>query len=101
MTYAIPHAFYGSVTTNGNPAPIGTRVEAIGEGVIPNSPGNPITVTDPGQYGGLGALDPKLVVQGNIDDGTVLTFYVDGVCAEERAAWHSGEVTQLNLTVLG
>ena len=104
MTYAsippLPHAFYGSVTINGSPAPIGTRVEAIGEGVIPNTPGNPIMVTDPGEYGGPGGLDPKLVVQGDIADGTVLTFYVDGVYAEE-VAWHGRDVTQLNLTVLG
>jgi hypothetical protein len=43
-------------------------------------------------------MGPKLVVQGNILDGTIITFYVNGVQAEQTAEWHSGEVTELNLT---
>ena len=95
----LPHAFYGTVEINGNPAPIGTQVEARGEGVVTGIAGNPITVTEAGKYGGPGGLDPKLVVQGDIEEGASLTFYVNGLAADQTAEWHSGEVTELNLTV--
>ncbi|MCL0053263.1 hypothetical protein M1M86_02120, partial [Dehalococcoidales bacterium] len=74
---ALPHAFYGYVYINDAPAPPGTIVEARGEGVI-RTEYNPIITTEPGKYGGPGALDPKLVVQGNIEEGTIITFYVNG-----------------------
>jgi len=86
------------VEINDEPAPDGTLVEARGEGVQTPVQGNPIEVTEPGKYGGPGGLDPKLVVKGDIEEGTTLTFYVDGVAAE-TAEWHSGEVTELPLSV--
>ena len=50
----IPHSFYGAVEMeiNGEPAPVGTQVEARGTGVLTGVSGNPITVTQAGQYGG-------------------------------------------------
>ncbi|MCL0046603.1 hypothetical protein M1N18_01320, partial [Dehalococcoidales bacterium] len=95
----LPHAFYGAVEINGEPAPVGTQVEARGAGVKTGIAGNPITTTEPGKYGGPGALDPKLVVQGNIKEGTIITFYVNGVSTGQTATWHSGEVTRLDLSV--
>jgi len=94
----LPHAFYGTVDINGDPAPIGTQVEAQVEGVVTGE-GNPITVTEAGKYGGPGGLDPKLVVQGEIEGGATVTFYVDGVAADQTWEWHSGDVKELNLTV--
>ena len=94
----LPHAFYGTVKINDGPAPVGTLVEARGEGVETPIQGNPTEVTEPGKYGGPAGLDPKLVVQGDIEEGTTLTFYVDGVAAE-TAEWHSGEITELPLSV--
>jgi hypothetical protein len=94
----IPHAFYGTVEINGDPAPIGTTVEARGEGVVIGE-GNPITVTEAGKYGGPNPSEPKLVVQGDIDEGTTLTFYVDGEAAEQTAEWHSMGITELDLSV--
>jgi len=41
----LPHAFYGAVEVNGEPAPAGTQVEARGAGVLTGVLGNPITVT--------------------------------------------------------
>jgi hypothetical protein len=102
----IPHSFYGAVEINGGPAPVGTQVEARGAGVQTGVPGNPITVTQAGQYGGPGGFDPKLVVQGQVVDGTPIEFYVAGVraqCAvpggpwQESCPFHSGAVTELNL----
>jgi len=96
---ALPHAFYGAVEIKNNPAPIGTIVEAIGTGVKTGIAGNPITVTEAGKYGGPGGLDPKLVVQGDIEEGAPITFYVNDVSTGQTAEWHSGEVTELPLSV--
>ncbi len=105
----MPHAFYGSVTINGTPAANGTVVEARGEGVLTGIEGNPITVTEAGKYGGPDGSDP-LVVQGDITDGTSLTFYVNNVTAQcydvqaggewlDSYPFKSGNVTILNLKV--
>ena len=96
---ALPHAFYGTVEINDNPASIGTTVKAMGPGVRANIAGNPITVTETGKYGGPGGLDPKLVVQGDIEEGTTITFFVNDVSTGQTAEWHSGEVTELPLSV--
>ncbi|MCG2769498.1 MAG: hypothetical protein L6435_14125 [Anaerolineae bacterium] len=105
---SIPHAFYGVVQVNGEPAPVGTQVEARGTGVRTGIEGNPITVTEAGRYGGPGGFDPRLVVQGTIEDGTPTEFYVNGIraqCAEPGGQWldsypfKSGGITELNLRV--
>ncbi len=106
----LPHAFYGSVTINGTPAANGTVVEARGEGVLTGIAGNPITVTEAGKYGGPSGFDPKLVVQGNITDGTSLTFYVNNITAQcydvqaggewlDSYPFKSSDITVLNLKV--
>jgi len=106
----MPHAFYGSVTIDGTAAPIRTVVEARGTGVSTGIEGNPVTVTETGRYGGPGGFDPKLVVQGDITDGTNLTFYVNNVTAQcydvqaggewlDSYPFKSGDVTVLNLKV--
>ena len=104
----IPHAFYGVVEVNGEPAPAGTQVEARGAGVRTGIEGNPITVTEVGRYGGPGGFDPRLVVQGSVEDDTLIEFYVNGVraqCAEPGGQWldsypfKSGGITKLNLRV--
>ena len=96
---ALPHAFYGTVEINDNPASIGTTVKATGPGVRTNIAGNPITVTETGKYGGPGGLDPKLVVQGDIEEGATITFFVNDVSTGLTTEWHSGEVTELPLSV--
>lgn len=95
----IPHAFYGELMINGALAPIGTIVEARGNGVMTGIDGNPIITTEVGMYGGPVTFDPKLYIQGNITEGTILTFYVNGVAANETAGWHSGQVSELNLSI--
>ena len=98
---SLPHAFYGAVEVNGSPAPVGTEVEVRGEGVQTGVGNNPVTVTAAGSYGSSNPLEPKLVVQGDIADGTTLTFYVNGVPTGQTAVWHSGEVTELDVSVTG
>jgi hypothetical protein len=101
----MPHAFYGDVTIDGAPAPIGSSIEAHGLGVIISpAAGNPRTTTQQGRYGGS-ALS-NLIVQGTIPPGTHIEFYVNGVqaqCATPGGLWEwwypysSGMTTQLNL----
>jgi hypothetical protein len=95
---SLPHAFYGAVMINGSLAPAGSQVEVRGEGVQTGVSNNPFVTTAAGMYGGSNPLAPKLIVQGSITEGATLTFYVNGVKAAQTAAWHSGEVTELNLT---
>jgi len=61
-----------------------------------------------GLYGGAGGLDPKLVVQGDIADGTAIYFYINGVqaqCAVPGGSWQAsypfvtGDKTELDLIV--
>lgn len=94
----IPHAFHGKVRLHDSPAPIGTRVEARSEGVRNDIKGNPVVTTKAGQYGGADPMEEKLIVQGNIAEGAMLTFYVNGLFAGQ-SEWHSGEVTKLDLFV--
>ncbi|KKM66699.1 hypothetical protein LCGC14_1478560, partial [marine sediment metagenome] len=96
---ALPHAFYGSVTVNGAPAPPGTSVEARGTGVMTGIEDNPTVTTVSGIYGTSDPFAHRLVVQGDILDGTILTFYVNGTSTGQTAEWDSGETTELDLTV--
>lgn len=93
----MPHAFYGAVDINGGPAPVGTSVEVRGEGVETGVDNNPIVTTAEGAYGGSGGFDPKLIVWGDVAEGSIVTFYVNGFATGQTAQWHSGGVTEINL----
>ena len=95
----LPHAFYGNVTINNNPAPVGATVEARGTGVLTGIAGNPVTTTVAGVYGTSNPFEPRLIVQGDIDEGATITFYVNGRSTSQTAEWHSGVTTQINLDV--
>jgi len=94
----LPHAFYGTVEINGSPAPVGTSVKVVGEGVQTGVGTNPIVTTVEGEFGGgADPLVPKLVVQGTVAEGATVSFYVDGFATGQTAEWHSGEVTEIDL----
>jgi hypothetical protein len=104
----IPHSFYGNLTIDDEPAPVGTMVEALDAGgkVLTQVSGNPIVTHLEGWYGEAGEGNPKLLVQGNLSDGTELAFRVKGsatgnvwVFADQTWEWHSAETTLLNLSV--
>jgi len=95
----LPHAFYGTVKINDSPAPAGTQIEARGEGIRIDIEGNPIVTTTAGSYGSADPMGAKLIVQGTIQDGASVTFYVNGVSTGQTAEWHSGGVAELDLTV--
>lgn len=90
----LPHLFYGTVTINGSPASVGTVIIAKVGGVEKGR----ITTTTAGTYGGPGAYDQKLLVQGDITGGAQITFSVSGVAAVQTASFESGKVEQLNLS---
>jgi beta propeller repeat protein len=105
----LPHAFFGSAEINGIPVEDGLEIKATGDGVYVDLPGNPI-ITGEGMYGGPANLDPKLLVQGDIENGAPLSFFIDGVQAEvcdtgSGAGWqwsypfHSGSVTGLTMRI--
>jgi len=96
-----PHAFYGNVLINGDPAPVETKVEAVGTGVKTTAH-NPIDTEVAGKYGTSGATGDKLIVQGDetLVDGTTLTFYVNNVSTEQTYTWQSGNITELDLSVI-
>jgi hypothetical protein len=95
----LPHAFYGTLTIDGEPAPVGTTVEVRGEGVKTKIQGNPIITAKAGWYGSEDPLEAKLIVQGEIAEGTTLTFYVNGESTGKTVTWHTGEISRIDLTV--
>ena len=76
-TPVLPHNFYGNVTINGVPAPNGTIVTAEVQGG-----GGSFTTTVPGRYGSTCGVCTRLLVQGQIEDGARITFFVNGIQAE-------------------
>jgi hypothetical protein len=106
----LPQAFYGMVEAGGSPVGQGYIVEAVGPGVSSNIEGNPVTTLADGSYGALNFTVQKLLVQGNIEAGTPMEFYVGGIRAEvyevaaggswnETYSFQPGEVTELNLRI--
>jgi len=94
---SIPHAFYGTVEFAGGPAPSGTSITAQIDGEERGS----VTTNRSGEYGTQGPFDTtRLLVNGNAsDEGKTVDFFVNGHKAAESGEWHSGSVTNLNLTV--
>ena len=98
VAYAVPvlpHTFYGTVKINGANAPTGTVIAAKVDGVGCGS----YTTTEAGKYGSVAEAE-HLVVQGDIDEGATLKFYVSGVDTTRTASFiPGGGPTELNLTV--
>lgn len=94
QTPQFPHVFYGGVSINGSPAPSGTVVIAKVNGVEKGR----VTTTVAGQYGGPGAYDQKLLVQGDIAPGATVIFSVDSHNAGQTASFTSEKVEKLDLT---
>jgi hypothetical protein len=105
--FPVLQGFYGTVEISGQPARVGTIVEARGTNVIIGTAGNPITTTLVGQYGSKDSL-VKLTVQGDLVDGSAIEFYINGFkaeCAVPGGPWQSSfpfqsqALTELNLKV--
>jgi hypothetical protein len=80
------HGFHGTVKLDGVDADIGTVIRAQVAGTEYGS----CTITTPGSY--------ALIVEGEIDEGATIYFYVDGQEADETFPFHDGWTTKLDLT---
>jgi hypothetical protein len=77
-TPTLPDRFYGTVTINDQPAPVGTLITAVVQGG-----GGSFTTTQEGVYGSTLGSEPKLLVQGTDDSiGMPVSFFVNGLPAE-------------------
>ena len=76
-TPILPNRFYGNVTINDQPAPVGTLITAVVQGG-----GESYTTLYQGVYGSNDLIGTKFEVQGQIDDGAPISFFVNGVPAE-------------------
>lgn len=92
-------SFYGDLTINSVDAPVGTIVIARVAGLEFE-----VTTETLGEYGR--GLDPKLVVQGAIEDGATIDFYITSVAlglvevkTDETALFDDGKITLQNLTI--
>ena len=70
----LPHEFFGEVTYNGAPLPVGSTLTVKGENVIEGHTGNPLPITSSGVYG-FDKLQ-RLVAQGDLKSGQPLTFWI-------------------------
>ena len=73
---SLPHSFYGTVIAYGKPVSTDGIVEARVYGRAISGPNNPVYVMGDSRFGGSGALDQKLIVQGGISDGAPVEFWV-------------------------
>ena len=76
-----PHRFYGNVTINGNPAPVGTHITAI----VTGGGSEDYTTTVSGVYGNAGitgSIPSVLTSDGvsTIESGAPITFSINGTC---------------------
>ncbi len=88
----VPNQFYGSVSLNGQPAPDGTTIVAIVNGVQVAS-----TTTSNGKYG----YNPTFFVTDPNNDrsGKTITFFVNGVDTGQTSIFCNGCSTNLDLFV--
>ena len=104
----LPHAFYGNVTIDGSPAPVQTTISVRVTGGIDAV--NYLVTSEEGSYGGRDEDAPKLIIQGIIENGAPVSFYVDGKRAEvsdiaSGSIWQmtypfiAGAVTDLSLRI--
>ena len=104
----LPHIFYGDAKINGFPAPVDTTITAKVSGDVVED-----YITDvAGFYGTTQLTGNAFEVQGEIEDGEAITFYIDGIQAEcydveAGGSWMtsypftSGDQTHLNLSISG
>ncbi len=76
-------------------APAGTVITVRVDGVERDR----LVTTEPGKYGGPTVLHPKLTVQGEISQGSLVEFYVNGVEVDRTAYFQNDHPEEINLTV--
>jgi hypothetical protein len=104
----LPHIFYGDVKINTLPAPVHTSITAMVGGDVVEDYLTEVA----GYYGSTELTGNKFTVQGEIEDGEAITFYINGIQAEcydvdAGGPWltsypfTSDDETHLNLSITG
>ncbi len=97
----LPCEFYGPVTINGAPAPVGTVISAFVNNVKQGS----IDVKETGRFGGIGTFDERLIVLSGENDFTggapMITFKIGDKVADQTSQYAPGTSTELSLSVGG
>lgn len=98
---ALPSEFYGTVTIDGAPAPVGTLLSAK----INDAERGRFVLEEAGKYGGPGTFDQRLKVvaeEGDLTAGTPrITFWIDGQKAWQETAFQPGVSMNLALSAGG
>lgn len=95
----MPAEFYGTVYIENNPAPIGTTVTALLNGVHVDE----VTITEAGVFGGRGIFDKRLSVTAE-DAGSgphTIQFLVNGISVERGEEFAPGTSKQIELIAAG
>ena len=94
----MPAEFYGTVSIENNPAPVGTTITALLNGVVIDE----LTTIEAGVFGGIGIFDERLSV--TIEDGDAgkhsIQFQVNGISTERVEEFAPGTSTQIELNVM-
>lgn len=98
---ALPSEFYGTVTVNGAPAPVGTILSAK----INDAERGQYVLTEAGKYGGPGTFDQRLKIvaeESDVSGGNPkVTFWIDGQKAWQETTFQPGVSLNLDLSVGG
>lgn len=95
----LPSEYFGNVTLNGRPAPVGTEIGAVVNGTVRDE----ITVVEEGLYGGSGMWDEKLIVQVSEDEYSCgctipIVFTINRVSALQTSTFSAGQTVSLDLS---
>ena len=95
----LPQEFFGTVTiSGGTPAPVHIEIRAQVNGAT----GDQLSPMSPGIMAVQEILIPRLIVQATETDlsgARVVTFYINGVKADQQVNYIPGSASILNLTV--
>jgi hypothetical protein len=93
----MPAEFYGTVSIENSPAPVGTTVTALLNGI----PIDEIIIIEPGVFGGTGIFDKRLsvIVDGAGTDSRIIQFQVNGISVEGREEFDPGTSKKVELFV--
>ena len=97
----LPAEFYGKVTVNGADAASGTALIAK----INDQIRGKLVISNPGQYGGNGIFDDKLVVAATEEDvksaDSTISFYIGDEKADQTVPFEPGTAKELDISVGG
>ena len=93
----MPAEFYGTVYIENSPAPVGTTVTVLLNGI----PSDELITIEPGVFGGTGIFDKRLsvVIEGTGTDSHIIQFQVNGISVEGNEVFVPGTSKKVELFV--